>query len=232
MGAEAVQKVLQNLDLLKIQQDLREELSTITSEIKKEKAIKRLKLIEQFLESTNKQEHMIMSVLPVIPPDIRPLVMLDGGRFAASDLNELYRRVINRNNRLKRLIELSAPDIIIKNEKRMLQESVDALLDNGRSGAIVRNANKKPLTPTPTSINRPVSGAASGGGAADSDSRKMIGELPVLLQDLSSSKLLAKFKQQTASSSTAFRSRDTPAAAAALQVPRARRDLDRGVTRA
>ena len=145
MGAEAVQKVLQNLDLSKIQQELREELSTITSEIKKEKAIKRLKLIEQFLESSNKPEHMIMSVLPVIPPDIRPLVMLDGGRFAASDLNELYRRVINRNNRLKRLIELSAPDIIIKNEKRMLQESVDALLDNGRSGAVVRNANKKPF---------------------------------------------------------------------------------------
>ena len=145
MGAEAVQKVLQNLDLSKIQQELREELSTITSEIKKEKAIKRLKLIEQFLESSNKPEHMIMSVLPVIPPDIRPLVMLDGGRFAASDLNELYRRVINRNNRLKRLIELSAPDIIVKNEKRMLQESVDALLDNGRSGAVVRNANKKPF---------------------------------------------------------------------------------------
>jgi len=145
MGAEAVQKVLQNLDLAKIQQELREDLSTITSEIKKEKAVKRLRLIEQFLESSNKPEHMIMSVLPVIPPDIRPLVMLDGGRFAASDLNELYRRVINRNNRLKRLIELSAPDIIIKNEKRMLQESVDALLDNGRSGAVVRNANKKPF---------------------------------------------------------------------------------------
>jgi len=146
MGAEAVQKVLQKLDLKKIQKDLREELVNISSEMKKEKAIKRLKLIEQFLDSSdNRPEHMIMQVLPVIPPDIRPLVMLDGGRFATSDLNELYRRVINRNNRLKRLLELGAPDIIIKNEKRMLQESVDALLDNGRSGAVVKNSNKKPF---------------------------------------------------------------------------------------
>jgi len=146
MGAEAVQKVLRKLDLKKIQRELREELQTITSEMKKEKTIKRLKLIEQFIDSAdNKPEHMIMQVLPVIPPDIRPLVMLDGGRFATSDLNELYRRVINRNNRLKRLLELGAPDIIIKNEKRMLQESVDALLDNGRSGAIVKNSNKKPF---------------------------------------------------------------------------------------
>ncbi|MFM6971992.1 MAG: DNA-directed RNA polymerase subunit beta', partial [Alphaproteobacteria bacterium] len=146
MGAEAVQKVLRNLDLKKIQADLREELQTISSEMKKEKTIKRLKLVEQFLESTdNKPEYMIMQVLPVIPPDIRPLVMLDGGRFATSDLNELYRRVINRNNRLKRLLELQAPDIIIKNEKRVLQESVDALLDNGRSGAVVKNSNKKPF---------------------------------------------------------------------------------------
>ncbi len=146
MGAEAVQKVLRKLDLKKIQIDLREELQTISSEMKKEKTIKRLKLVEQFLESTdNKPEYMIMQVLPVIPPDIRPLVMLDGGRFATSDLNELYRRVINRNNRLKRLLELGAPDIIIKNEKRMLQESVDALLDNGRSGAVVKNSNKKPF---------------------------------------------------------------------------------------
>jgi len=142
-GAEAIQKFLQKLDLKKLQKELREELVNISSEMKKEKTIKRLKLIEQFLESDNKVENMILTVLPVIPPDIRPLVMLDGGRFATSDLNELYRRVINRNNRLKRLIELGAPEIIIRNEKRMLQESVDALLDNGRSGATVKNSNKK-----------------------------------------------------------------------------------------
>ncbi|HBJ37328.1 MAG TPA: DNA-directed RNA polymerase subunit beta', partial [Planctomycetaceae bacterium] len=146
MGAEAVQKLLKKLDLKKLQKELREDLATQTSELKREKAMKRLKLIEQFIDSeTNKPEYMVMSVLPVIPPDIRPLVMLDGGRFATSDLNELYRRVINRNNRLKRLMELGAPEIIIKNEKRMLQESVDALLDNGRSGAIVKNSNKKPF---------------------------------------------------------------------------------------
>ena len=145
MGAEAVQRLLQKLDLANLKKELREDLATQTSELKKEKIIKRLKLVEQFLESGNKAEWMVMNVLPVIPPDIRPLVMLDGGRFATSDLNELYRRVINRNNRLKRLIELSAPDIIIKNEKRMLQESVDALLDNGRSGAIVKNSNTKPF---------------------------------------------------------------------------------------
>jgi DNA-directed RNA polymerase subunit beta' len=146
MGAEAVQKLLQKLDLRKVQKELREELATQTSELKREKAIKRLKLVEQFVDSgTNKPEFMVMTVLPVIPPDIRPLVMLDGGRFATSDLNELYRRVINRNNRLKRLLELGAPDIIIKNEKRMLQEAVDALLDNGRSGAVVKNSNKKPF---------------------------------------------------------------------------------------
>ncbi|OFW79841.1 MAG: DNA-directed RNA polymerase subunit beta' [Alphaproteobacteria bacterium RIFCSPLOWO2_01_FULL_40_26] len=145
-GAEAVQKLLQKIDLKKLQKELREELVTITSELKREKTVKRLKLIEQFVDSgSNRPEHMIISVLPVIPPDIRPLVMLDGGRFATSDLNELYRRVINRNNRLKRLTELGAPEIIIKNEKRMLQESVDALLDNGRSGAIVKNSNKKPF---------------------------------------------------------------------------------------
>jgi len=145
MGAEAVKKLLENLDLAKLQKELREDLATQTSDLKKEKIIKRLKLVEQFLESGNKPEFMVMNVLPVIPPDIRPLVMLDGGRFATSDLNELYRRVINRNNRLRRLIELGAPEIIIKNEKRMLQESVDALLDNGRSGAVVKNANKKPF---------------------------------------------------------------------------------------
>lgn len=145
MGAEAIQKLLSKLDLKQIQQELRQDLVNQNSDLKKEKIIKRLKLVEQFLESDNKPEWMIMNVLPIIPPDIRPLVMLDGGRFATSDLNELYRRVINRNNRLRRLLELSAPDIIIKNEKRMLQESVDALLDNGRSGAIVKNSNKKPF---------------------------------------------------------------------------------------
>ena len=145
MGAESIQKLLAKLDLKKIQKELREDLVVQTSELKKEKIIKRLKLVEQFIESDNSPAWMIMSVLPVIPPDIRPLVMLDGGRFATSDLNELYRRVINRNNRLKRLMELGAPEIIIKNEKRMLQESVDALLDNGRSGAVVKNSNKKPF---------------------------------------------------------------------------------------
>ncbi len=145
MGAEAIQKLLAKLDLKKLQKELREELVDLTSELKREKIVKRLKLVENFIESGNKAEWMIMDVLPVIPPDIRPLVMLDGGRFATSDLNELYRRVINRNNRLRRLLELGAPDIIIKNEKRMLQESVDALLDNGRSGSVVKNANKKPF---------------------------------------------------------------------------------------
>ena len=145
MGAEAVQKLLAKLDLKEIQKKLREELIDLTSELKREKIVKRLKLVENFIDSGNKPEHMIMNVLPVIPPDIRPLVMLDGGRFATSDLNELYRRVINRNNRLKRVLELGAPEIIIKNEKRMLQESVDALLDNGRSGSVVKNANKKPF---------------------------------------------------------------------------------------
>jgi DNA-directed RNA polymerase subunit beta' len=145
MGAEAIQKILKKLDLKKLQKEIREELITQSSELKKEKLIKRLKLTEKFIESGNNPAWMIMNVLPVIPPDIRPLVMLDGGRFATSDLNELYRRVINRNNRLKRLLELGAPEIIIKNEKRMLQESVDALLDNGRSGAVVKNSNKKPF---------------------------------------------------------------------------------------
>ena len=145
MGAEAIQKILGRLDLAKIQAELKEELENLTSELKREKVVKRLKLVNNFLDSDNKPEWMVMSVLPVIPPDIRPLVMLDGGRFAASDLNELYRRVINRNNRLKRLLDLGAPDIIIKNEKRMLQESVDALLDNGRSGTVVKNASKRPF---------------------------------------------------------------------------------------
>ncbi|MDA9573304.1 DNA-directed RNA polymerase subunit beta' [Rickettsiales bacterium] len=145
MGAEAIRKILQGFDMQELRSQLRKDLESQTSELKREKTIKRLKLIEQFIESGNGPENMILTVLPVIPPDIRPLVMLDGGRFATSDLNELYRRVINRNNRLKRLLDLGAPDIIIKNEKRMLQESVDALLDNGRSGAIVKNASKKPF---------------------------------------------------------------------------------------
>jgi DNA-directed RNA polymerase subunit beta' len=145
IGAEVVQQMLAELDLPELKIKLREDLSNTSSEIKKKKIIKRLKLVEDFLESENKPEWMIMNVLPVIPPEIRPLVMLDGGRFATSDLNELYRRVINRNNRLKRLLELKAPDIIIRNEKRMLQESVDALFDNGRRGKVVKNTNKRPF---------------------------------------------------------------------------------------
>lgn len=143
IGAEAVRNLLQDLDLEEIKQTLTTELIDTTSEVKRKKIVKRLKLVEDFLASGNKPEWMVMTVLPIIPPDIRPLVMLDGGRFATSDLNELYRRVINRNNRLRRLIELKAPDIIIRNEKRMLQESVDALYDNGRRGRVVKNNNKR-----------------------------------------------------------------------------------------
>ena len=145
IGAEAVQGMLKGLDLNKEADGLREELATATSEMKLKKASKRLKIIEAFLESGNRPEWMIMTVVPVIPPELRPLVPLDGGRFATSDLNDLYRRVINRNNRLKRLIELRAPDIIIRNEKRMLQEAVDALFDNGRRGRVITGANKRPL---------------------------------------------------------------------------------------
>src|SRR5258708_6423345 len=124
---------------------LREELATTKSELKPKKIIKRLKLCESFIESGARPEWMILELVPVIPPELRPLVPLDGGRFATSDLNDLYRRVINRNNRLKRLIELRAPDIIVRNEKRMLQESVDALFDNGRRGRAITGANKRPL---------------------------------------------------------------------------------------
>jgi DNA-directed RNA polymerase subunit beta' len=124
---------------------LREDLKEATGELKPKKIIKRLKIVESFLESGNRPEWMVLTVVPVIPPELRPLVPLDGGRFATSDLNDLYRRVINRNNRLKRLIELRAPDIIIRNEKRMLQESVDALFDNGRRGRVITGANKRPL---------------------------------------------------------------------------------------
>jgi DNA-directed RNA polymerase subunit beta' len=145
IGAEAVRGMLMAIDLPKEADKLREELATTTSEIKQKKASKRLKIIEAFIESGNKPEWMIMTVIPVIPPELRPLVPLDGGRFATSDLNDLYRRVINRNNRLKRLIELRAPDIIIRNEKRMLQEAVDALFDNGRRGRVITGANKRPL---------------------------------------------------------------------------------------
>jgi DNA-directed RNA polymerase subunit beta' len=145
IGAEAIRRILQELDLEKIATDIREEIAVTTSELKPKKLMKRLKIIEAFLQSGNKPEWMIMTVVPVIPPDLRPLVPLDGGRFATSDLNDLYRRVINRNNRLKRLIELRAPDIIIRNEKRMLQEAVDALFDNGRRGRVITGANKRPL---------------------------------------------------------------------------------------
>ncbi len=132
MGAEAIQGLLKNLDLENECETLREELNETNSETKRKKLTKRIKLLEAFIQSGNKPEWMILNVLPVLPPDLRPLVPLDGGRFATSDLNDLYRRVINRNNRLKRLLDLAAPDIIVRNEKRMLQEAVDALLDNGR----------------------------------------------------------------------------------------------------
>ncbi|WP_410520940.1 DNA-directed RNA polymerase subunit beta' [Candidatus Tisiphia endosymbiont of Dioctria rufipes] len=145
IGAEVVHQMLSELDLPELKKRLQDDLLNTSSEIKKKKIVKRLKLVEDFLESENQPEWMIMTVLPIIPPEIRPLVMLDGGRFATSDLNELYRRVINRNNRLKRLLELKAPDIIIRNEKRMLQESVDALFDNGRRGKVVKNTNKRPF---------------------------------------------------------------------------------------
>jgi DNA-directed RNA polymerase subunit beta' len=145
MGAEAVLDLLRELDLGQLIAEMREELPTINSETKRKKITKRLKLMESFHQSGNNPEWMIMSVLPVLPPDLRPLVPLDGGRFATSDLNDLYRRVINRNNRLKRLLDLAAPDIIVRNEKRMLQEAVDALLDNGRRGRAITGSNKRPL---------------------------------------------------------------------------------------
>ncbi|WP_375618382.1 MULTISPECIES: DNA-directed RNA polymerase subunit beta' [unclassified Bartonella] len=145
IGAEAIYELLASMELDKIANDLRLELAETTSELKQKKLIKRLKIVENFLESGNKPEWMIMKTIPVIPPDLRPLVPLDGGRFATSDLNDLYRRVINRNNRLKRLIELRAPGIIVRNEKRMVQEAVDALFDNGRRGRVITGANKRPL---------------------------------------------------------------------------------------
>jgi len=144
MGAEAVKELLEGIDLDKLSEQLRAELKTASSQ-KKLRLVKRLEVVEAFRESGNKPSWMIMDVLPVIPPDIRPMIQLDGGRFATSDLNDLYRRVINRNNRLKRLIQLHAPDIIIRNEKRMLQEAVDALIDNGRRGRAVTGANNRAL---------------------------------------------------------------------------------------
>lgn len=145
MGAEAIRDLLISMDIDAEIESLREEAPTTTSETKLKKLSKRLKLLEAFKESGNNPEWMILTVLPVLPPDLRPLVPLDGGRFATSDLNDLYRRVINRNNRLKRLLDLSAPDIIVRNEKRMLQEAVDALLDNGRRGRAITGSNKRPL---------------------------------------------------------------------------------------
>src|SRR5476651_2522755 len=145
MGAEAVYELLKTMDLKAEVIKVREDMGATASETKLKRLSKRLKLIEAFMESGNKPEWMVMTVLPVLPPDLRPLVPLDGGRFATSDLNDLYRRVINRNNRLRRLLELSAPDIIVRNEKRMLQEAVDALLDNGRRGRAITGSNKRPL---------------------------------------------------------------------------------------
>ncbi len=145
MGAEAIMELLSEIELEKTFNDLKEEIANTKSQAKNKRNVKRLKLIESFIKSGNRPEWMILSVLPVLPPDLRPLVPLEGGRFATSDLNDLYRRVINRNNRLKRLLELKAPEIIVRNEKRMLQESVDALLDNGRRGRAITGTNKRPL---------------------------------------------------------------------------------------
>ncbi|KAB8314477.1 DNA-directed RNA polymerase subunit beta' [Tolypothrix campylonemoides VB511288] len=145
MGAEAVYELLRTIDLQAEMVRLKEEIAATNSETKLKRLTKRIKLVEAFLDSGNRPEWMVMTVLPVLPPDLRPLVPLDGGRFATSDLNDLYRRVINRNNRLRRLLELNAPDIIVRNEKRMLQESVDALMDNGRRGRAITGTNKRPL---------------------------------------------------------------------------------------
>jgi len=145
IGAESLRTMLSAIDLSEERERLRSELLETSSEARRKKLVKRLKLVEAFIESNSRPEWMILEVIPVIPPELRPLVPLDGGRFATSDLNDLYRRVINRNNRLKRLIELKAPDIIVRNEKRMLQEAVDALFDNGRRGRIITGANKRPL---------------------------------------------------------------------------------------
>ncbi len=145
IGAEAIRDLLASKDLVALSKELREEMATTNSQTKRQKLGKRLFVIESFCDSGNKPEWMVLEVIPVLPPDLRPLVPLEGGRFATSDLNDLYRRVINRNNRLKRLLELDAPDIIIRNEKRMLQEAVDVLFDNGRRGRVITGANKRPL---------------------------------------------------------------------------------------
>ncbi len=145
IGAEAVKVLLEELDLEQLHRELREDINTTTSMAKRQKLSKRLKIVDAFRRSGIKPEQMIMDVIPVLPPDLRPLVPLEGGRFATSDLNDLYRRVINRNNRLKRLVDLNAPDIIVRNEKRMLQESVDVLFDNGRHGRVITGTNKRPL---------------------------------------------------------------------------------------
>ena len=144
MGAEAIKTLLERIDLEELSRELKEELDATQGQ-KKARIIKRLEIVEAFRLSGNRPEWMIMTVIPVIPPELRPMVQLDGGRFATSDLNDLYRRVINRNNRLKRLLELGAPDIIIRNEKRMLQEAVDALINNGRRGRTVTGPGNRPL---------------------------------------------------------------------------------------
>jgi len=145
MGAEAIKELLKRVSVEQMANDLRDRMKAESSAQKKLKYAKRLRVVDSFRTSTNKPEWMILDVVPVIPPELRPLVPLDGGRFATSDLNDLYRRVINRNNRLKKLIELKAPDVIIRNEKRILQEAVDALFDNGRRGRVLRGANNRPL---------------------------------------------------------------------------------------
>ena len=145
IGAEAILEILKSINLEEEKNLLIKTIEETKSKVAEERSIKRLKLIDSFIETGNKPEWMILTVVPVIPPELRPLVPLDGGRFATSDLNDLYRRVINRNNRLKRLMDLKAPDIIIRNEKRMLQESVDALFDNGRRGRVITSTNKRPL---------------------------------------------------------------------------------------
>ncbi len=145
MGAEGIKELLKKVDVEALSEEIREKMKTEASQQKKLKFAKRLRVVESFRKSGNKPEWMILDVIPVIPPELRPLVPLDGGRFATSDLNDLYRRVINRNNRLKKLIELHAPDVIVRNEKRMLQEAVDALFDNGRRGRVLRGANNRPL---------------------------------------------------------------------------------------
>ncbi|MGH9780621.1 MAG: DNA-directed RNA polymerase subunit beta', partial [Candidatus Acidiferrales bacterium] len=145
MGAEAIKELLRRVDIEKLSEDLREKMKADPSLQKRIKFAKRLKVVESFRKSGNRPEWMILDVIPVLPPELRPLVPLDGGRFATSDLNDLYRRVINRNNRLKKLMELHAPDVIVRNEKRMLQEAVDALFDNGRRGRVLRGTNNRPL---------------------------------------------------------------------------------------